>query len=154
MIFTRGDYLSVKLIHGTLKVFGEPSSLRANSLKSSIFLAGLEEYERNIIIDLTGFSKGSMPFRYFVVPLSGVYLKVADDAPLIDKVSSILLTWTRLNLSYAGRLEVICSMAQGIESFQWGSCQSLQQCRTKLPPCVGDFYGEATWQGWHGPQCV
>lgn len=61
-----------------------------------------------------------MPFRYLCVPLYGVYLKIVDYAPLIDKVSSILLTWAGLNLSYAGRLGVISLVVQGIESFWLG----------------------------------
>ncbi|KAI5672381.1 hypothetical protein M9H77_12745 [Catharanthus roseus] len=49
-----------------------------------------------------------------------VYLKVADYAPLNDKVSKTLLTWAGLNLSYTGKLEVIRSVIQGIESFWLG----------------------------------
>ncbi|KAI5658607.1 hypothetical protein M9H77_27400 [Catharanthus roseus] len=51
------------------------------------------------------------------IPLLGVYLKVVDYAPLIDKISKTLLAWAGLNLSYVGRLEVIHSMIQGEEGF-------------------------------------
>ncbi|KAI5668329.1 hypothetical protein M9H77_18182 [Catharanthus roseus] len=77
----------------------------------------MDEYEKEAIMDLIGFFERSMPFRYSGVPLSGVYLKVADFTPLLNKVSSTLLTWVGLNLSYAGRLEVISSVIQGVESF-------------------------------------
>ncbi|KAI5682277.1 hypothetical protein M9H77_03505 [Catharanthus roseus] len=58
-----------------------------------------------------------MPFHYLGIPLSGVYLKVADYGPLLDKVAKTLLVWSDLNLSYAGKLEVISSVVQGIEAF-------------------------------------
>ncbi|KAI5668105.1 hypothetical protein M9H77_17958 [Catharanthus roseus] len=79
--------------------------------------SGMDEYEKEAITDLTGFSEGTMPFCYLGVPLSGVYLKVADFAPLLHKVSNTLLTWASLNLSYTGRLEVISYVVQGIECF-------------------------------------
>ncbi|KAI5676791.1 hypothetical protein M9H77_07741 [Catharanthus roseus] len=47
-------------------------------------------------------------------------LKVADFSPLLNKVSSTLLTWAGLSLSYAGRLEVISPVVNGIESFWLG----------------------------------
>lgn len=120
MIFTRGDYMSVQIICDVLMAFSEALGLKTNSLKSSIFLARLNDFDRNAIIDLTGFTVGSMPFRYLGVLLSGVYLKIANYAPLIDKVSKTLLTWVGLNLSYAGRLEVISLVVQEIESFWLG----------------------------------
>lgn len=61
-----------------------------------------------------------MPFRYLGIPLSGVYLKMADYAPLLDRISKTLLTWLGLNLSYVGRVAVICSVVQGIENFWLG----------------------------------
>lgn len=125
MIFTRGDHLSVQIVCDVLASFGEASVLKANSLKSNIYLAGLNDYEMSIIIDYTGFAVGSMPFRYLGIPLSGVYMKVADYTPLFDKVTKTFLTWAGLNLSYAGRLEVISSVVQGIQSFlAWCSTDS------------------------------
>ncbi|KAI5675421.1 hypothetical protein M9H77_06371 [Catharanthus roseus] len=85
--------------------------------KASIFLAGIDKYEKEAIMDLTGFSEASMPFCYLGVLLSSVYLKVADFAHLLNKVSSTLLTWAGLNLSHASRLEVISVVVQGIEIF-------------------------------------
>ncbi|KAI5666400.1 hypothetical protein M9H77_16253 [Catharanthus roseus] len=78
------------------------------------------EYEKEAIMDLMGFSERNMPFRYLGLSLSSVYLKVADFAPLLNKVSITLLTWASLNLSYAGRLEVFISVVQGIESLWLG----------------------------------
>lgn len=80
----------------------------------------MEEQEVNRIIDYTSFSIGSMPFRYLGIPLSGVYLKVVDYGPLLNKMAKTLLAWSGLNLSYVGKLEVIYSVVQGIEAFWLG----------------------------------
>lgn len=119
MIFTRGDYLSVCIMCEALTRFGMASGLRAKSLASSIFLAGVDDYERNTISNSLVIA-GSMPFRYLSIPLSGVYFKVPDYSPLLQKVANILLTWAGLNLSYVGSLEVICSVVHGIKNFWLG----------------------------------
>lgn len=92
-IFTRGDSDSVGLVCKVLEKFANTSGLKANALKSNIFLAGVEEQVREDIIQATGYLKGSLPFRYLGIPLSGEYLKMDDYAPLLDKVSSTLCSW-------------------------------------------------------------
>ncbi|KAI5667594.1 hypothetical protein M9H77_17447 [Catharanthus roseus] len=94
------------------------TKMRCKAFMQHIFLAGMDEYVKEAIMDLTGFSEGDMPFRYLGVLFFGVYLKMTDFSPLLNKVSSTLLT--SFNLSYAGRLEVISSVVQGIESFWLG----------------------------------
>ncbi|KAI5666818.1 hypothetical protein M9H77_16671 [Catharanthus roseus] len=106
-----GDLLGTK---------NEVKGFDATIMNEGIFLAGMDEYEKEAIIDLTEFFERNMPFRYLGVPLSSLYLKVVDFAPLLNNVSSTLLTWAGLNLSYAGKLEVISSVVQGIESFGLG----------------------------------
>ncbi|KAI5662011.1 hypothetical protein M9H77_21334 [Catharanthus roseus] len=71
-------------------------------------------------MEYTGFHEGCMPFRYLGIPLSGVYLKVVDYEPLLEKITKILLAWVGLNLSYAERLEVITSVVQGVLGFWLG----------------------------------
>lgn len=51
MIFTRGDFMSVQIICDVLQDFGEASGLKTNSLKSSIFLAGLNDFERESVLN-------------------------------------------------------------------------------------------------------
>lgn len=120
MIFSRGDASSVQIICEGLEGFGDRSGLRANALKSNVILAGVEEYEKENILRVTGFTTGRLPFRYLGVPLSGEFLKLADFAPLLDKVTATLCSWAGLNLSYAGKIEVIKSVIQGIQSFWLG----------------------------------
>lgn len=63
----------------------------ANHLKSNIYLAGLDDMEWSKIMAYTGFTTGDIPFRYLGVPILGVYLKVVDYAPFLDRISKTLL---------------------------------------------------------------
>ncbi|KAI5670954.1 hypothetical protein M9H77_11318 [Catharanthus roseus] len=114
----------------------------------------MNEGPKEAILDLTGFSKGNMRFRYLGVPLSGVYLKVVDFAPLLNKVSSTLLTWAGLNLSYAGRLEVISFVVQGIESFWLGILPISAAVLDIIKACVEDSSGVATQLGLLSTLCA
>lgn len=93
MISTRGDNPFVRIVCDVLRNFVHASSLKANCLKSNILLAGMDDLEKSRISTLTGFSHGSMPFRYLAIPSVGVYLNVADYGPLVDKVSNTIQGW-------------------------------------------------------------
>lgn len=58
-----------------------------------------------------------MPFRYLGVPLTAVRLKVMHYAPFIDKIAAYINSWTASTLSYAGRMELIRYVLQGVECF-------------------------------------
>lgn len=120
MAFTRGDLMSVQLMYEALDAFGLVSGLQANSAKSDIYLAGVDEVERTLIMECTGFTGERIPFCYLGIPLSGTSLKVAEYEPLMEKVSKTILSWSSLNPSYAGRIEVIKSVVQGIQCFWIG----------------------------------
>lgn len=51
-----------------------------------------------------GFSMGSLPFRYFGVPLSAKRLLMAQYQPLLDKMLAKVNYWTAKFLSYAEKL--------------------------------------------------
>lgn len=114
MVMARGDLISVNILAIILNEFGETSGLRANSLKSSLFLAGVHGTENQAIENALGFAQGSFPFRYLGIPLSASRLRGADYSPLIDRLSSLINNWTSQTLSYAGRLELLKSVVQGV----------------------------------------
>lgn len=117
MIFTRGDYLSVKIVCDALSMLGHVSGLKANCLKSNILLASMDDLEKSRIFTLIRFPCG---FSCLGISLAQICFKVADFSPLLDKVSNTLQSWVRLDISYAGRLEVVRTVVRGIESFWLG----------------------------------
>ncbi|XP_075515984.1 uncharacterized protein LOC142550821 [Primulina tabacum] len=63
------------------------AGLRMNSLKSNIFMASIDEYNKQDILNITGFSIGTLPFRYLGIPIAAKRLCAADYTDLIDNVT-------------------------------------------------------------------
>ncbi|KAK4423208.1 hypothetical protein Salat_1903600 [Sesamum alatum] len=86
-------------------------------LESSIFTAGIQDNELQGILERTEFARGEMPVRYLGIPLAAQRLSVRDYSPLVDKIASSISKWAAKSLSFAGRLELIRSVIQGVECF-------------------------------------
>jgi len=56
-------------------------------------------------------------FRYLVVPLLSSRLNVCHYAPLLFKITGLIQGWGKKSLSYAGKLELIRAVIQGIVNF-------------------------------------
>lgn len=69
------------------------------------------------IMDMLGFSKGDLPFRYLGVPLSTKRLTVIQCEPLIEKMLGRINSWTTKFLSYAGRAMLVKSVLFSIQIF-------------------------------------
>ncbi|XP_073310966.1 uncharacterized protein [Primulina huaijiensis] len=77
-------------------------------------------------------------FGYLGVPLASKQLRASDYSPLVDTISTKISSWPRHSLSYAGKLELIRSVVQGIECF-WLSI-------LLLPLCVIDAIYSLCWK--------
>lgn len=75
MIFARGDYLSVQVLCEALKAFGGVLGLKVNPIKSNIFLASMDEEERDLITILPGFFCWCYAFLMFANTLGGCLFK-------------------------------------------------------------------------------
>src|SRR5688572_21230754 len=107
MIFYKGDLSSVQRVMEALGHFSSVTGLVANEEKSNIFLAGVAESVQAEILDLTGFSIGSLPIRYLGLPLSSKKWEKMDCHQLVEKITyRIIVSYSR-NISYAGRLQII-----------------------------------------------
>ncbi|GAA0148411.1 hypothetical protein LIER_42999 [Lithospermum erythrorhizon] len=87
MLFRRGDFSSVDIMMGCLSHFESCSGLAVNPTKSSVYLAGVRGSKRAAILARVGLQEGTFP------------------------------KWGNFTLSYTGRLELISSVIQGVESF-------------------------------------
>ncbi|KAL0282289.1 UNVERIFIED_CONTAM: Retrovirus-related Pol polyprotein from type-2 retrotransposable element R2DM [Sesamum radiatum] len=111
---------SVRAIKSVLTEFSELSGLHINPGKSTIILSKSVQRERQHILDLIGFQEGSLPIKYLGVPLTSSRLTVADCQPLIDRLTSRLAGWNHLNLSLAGRTQLIKSVLSSLHLY-WAS---------------------------------
>lgn len=113
MLFGRADTTSVRILWECLTQFGDMSGLRANVLKSQMFVAGIQGLDRQRILEITGIPGGILPVRYLGIPLAAEGLRVLHYAPLLEKIAAQIGLWTASSLSYAGRLELIRSVLKG-----------------------------------------
>ncbi|KAH1241661.1 putative ribonuclease H protein [Glycine max] len=117
MLLSRGDIPSVSTMFAKLQHFCRVSELSISSDKSVIYSAGIRPHELSHIQQLTGFSLGDFPFRYLGVPLLSSRLNVCHYAPLLSKITGLIQGWNKKSLSYAGKLELIRAVIQGIVNF-------------------------------------
>ncbi|KAL0449579.1 UNVERIFIED_CONTAM: hypothetical protein Slati_1514300 [Sesamum latifolium] len=68
MLFSRGDLPSVHILIECLQEFRDVFGLAVNTSKSSIFMAGIANYELDGILARTEFTRGEMPVRYLGIP--------------------------------------------------------------------------------------
>ncbi|KAL0284294.1 UNVERIFIED_CONTAM: hypothetical protein Sangu_2834200 [Sesamum angustifolium] len=90
---------------------------RRNNAKSNIFTAGIQNDTLDEALAMTDFARGHMPVRYLGIPLAAQRLSVTDYSPLVDQIAGCIRKWTAKSLSFAGRLELIRSVLQGVECF-------------------------------------
>ncbi|VFQ98950.1 unnamed protein product [Cuscuta campestris] len=69
------------------------------------------------ILSLVSFPRGHLPVRYLGLPLASQRISEADYAPLFKTVDGFLSKWKTMKISYAGKLELIRAVIQGVQSF-------------------------------------
>ncbi|KAL0318331.1 UNVERIFIED_CONTAM: hypothetical protein Sangu_1989300 [Sesamum angustifolium] len=117
MLFSRGDLPSIRILMECLQEFRDVSGLAVNNAKSNIFTAGIQNDTLDEALAMTDFARGHMPVRYLGIPLAAQRLSVTDYSPLVDQIAGCIRKWTAKSLSFAGRLELIRSVLQGVECF-------------------------------------
>lgn len=69
-----------------LHLFSEVSGLQVGKAKSALYCHGVNEHDANRIAQFSGFVRGSLPFKYLGVPISGRRIKAFDYELLADKM--------------------------------------------------------------------
>lgn len=100
-----------------LHEFKEVSGFQINPLKSKLFAAGITQEEMTELMNITHFSEGTFPIKYLGVPLTHGKMKVDQFAQTLDSITDHIKHWSNGSISYAGRLELISSVLQGIHVF-------------------------------------
>ncbi|KAK9705304.1 hypothetical protein RND81_07G046700 [Saponaria officinalis] len=126
LVFTRGDYPSIKAIDRCLGLFASYSGLCPNPAKTNIYFAGVRPDVRKLILLGTNYVEGTFPFKYLGVPLYSSRLTRSMFYALIEKIKSKIRHWSNNFLSYAGRIQLLNSVVFGMESF-WCACFLLPQ---------------------------
>lgn len=142
MIFFDGGSSSLHGIYKTLEDFAGWSGLHMNREKTQLFHSGLNQHDCNALASY-GFTFGSLPIRYLGLPLMSRKLKVAEYAPLIDKISSRFNSWAVKSLSFAGRAQLIASVISGMVNFWISTFILPKDCIRKIESLCSQFL----WSG-------
>lgn len=144
MVFVEGSKESVE---GALSVFDEFavwSGLKISLEKSTIYMAGVSDGERQRILANFPFEEGTLPVRYLGLPLMTQSMRIQDYQPLLEKIRNRINTWTCRFLSYAGRLQLIKAVILSIVSF-WAAVFRLPSC------CIKEVDKICSAFLWFGP---
>ncbi|XP_060170354.1 uncharacterized protein LOC132601271 [Lycium barbarum] len=120
LLFSKGNFQSVLLLLRGLKTFSNSSGLNTNATKSNFFSVNMPSHSLNDLIELTGYAKGVLPFRYLGVPISSKRISKMDCEVLLDKVTTRIKTWGTRHLSYTGRVLLVNFVLLHVHSY-WSS---------------------------------
>nr|XP_016491587.1 PREDICTED: uncharacterized protein LOC107811215 [Nicotiana tabacum] len=141
LLFCKDEKKSVVEIHNQFQRFSKASGLVANTSKSSIYFGGVDNRVQQMILEILGYTKGDLPFRYLGVLLSTKRISTIQCEPLIDKMLSRVQSWTIKFLSYAGRAALIKSVLGTIQNF-WAQVFIYQRkLYSSLRQYAEGFYG-------------
>ncbi|KAJ9536659.1 LOW QUALITY PROTEIN: hypothetical protein OSB04_un000132 [Centaurea solstitialis] len=116
-VFTGGDVASVEVLKRALFLFQKRAGLSPNLAKSDVFFGNVSDSTKDAILAYLPFRMGTFPIRYLGVPLSPVFLKVADYGGLVSRVKQRVQNWKVKQLSFGGRRQLIISVLQSIQLY-------------------------------------
>lgn len=125
-----------------MDIYVQWSELRMNCSKTALFTAGMNQQETSNLASF-GFSIGSLPIRYLGLPLMHRKLRISDYSPLLDKLTSKVSSWSTRALSYAGRLQLLSSVAYGLINFWMSAFLLPKGCIKKIQSLCSRFL----WSG-------
>lgn len=117
MVFSRGDKASVQIVMDTLHDFSLTSGLQISKEKSVVFTAGVYGDDLRDLKNIIGFTDGKWPVKYLGIPLDNKNLLTTEYQCLINKINELISAWNAKALSYAGRLQLLQSVIQGVQCY-------------------------------------
>ncbi|XP_024014348.1 uncharacterized protein LOC112088307 [Eutrema salsugineum] len=144
MVFVDGNKRSVE---GVLEVFDDfaiHSGLHISLEKSTIYMAGIENVEKEAIIEQFPFESGNLPVRYLGLPLLTRRMTSADYLPLIEKIRSQITSWSARPLSFGGRLQLLNSVVFSLTNFWISAFRLPKSCIQEIDKLCSAFL-------WSGP---
>ncbi|KAL0302139.1 UNVERIFIED_CONTAM: putative ribonuclease H protein [Sesamum calycinum] len=117
LLFCKADVASVQVLRHGLDEFAKLSGLHANPQKSQLILSRSAQGVREHILAALQFQEGQLPLRYLGLPLLASWLSISDCQPLLLKIDSRIKGWESIQLSFAGRLQLIKSVLMSLNVY-------------------------------------
>ncbi|GAA0160308.1 hypothetical protein LIER_16890 [Lithospermum erythrorhizon] len=106
--------------------FGDLAGLIPNLEKRNIFVAGGHDNVTERLSRFMNIPIGVLPIKYLGLPLISKRMGMKDCKALVDKITGRLQGWKVKMLSYAGKVQLICSVLQGINQY-WASIMPISK---------------------------
>jgi len=110
MIYCKAKIESMQALKLLFIRYANSASQIISASKSTIFSGGISESRLHNIINLFGFSIGSLPFTYLGAPIFKGRPKPIYFQAIADRVKSKLANWKASLLSIAGRVQLVKSV--------------------------------------------
>ncbi|KAL0290685.1 UNVERIFIED_CONTAM: putative ribonuclease H protein [Sesamum radiatum] len=117
LLFCKADVASVRIFRHGLDEFAKLSGLHANPEKSQLILSRSAQPMREHLLAALQFQEGHLPLRYLGLPLLASRLSISDCQPLLLKIDSRIKGWDSIQLSFAGRLQLIKSVLMSLNVY-------------------------------------
>ncbi|XP_074271221.1 uncharacterized protein LOC141595147 [Silene latifolia] len=151
MIFVIEDSPSVNVVSDSLDLFANMSGLRANPEETNIYMGGIRDDARELILRDPGYVEGTFPFRYLGVPLNEGKLNKGMFADLLSKVQSTLNNWSTHRSSYVGKIHLINTVIFGMERGAITLKKSLLGINASSAKWIWEIEvkSESVWSAWN-----
>ncbi|XP_062075087.1 uncharacterized protein LOC133779106 [Humulus lupulus] len=146
LLFCHGDFLSILLLLKGLKLFSLTSGLLPNEEKSAVYCSGMQEAEVSRVLEMLGFTRAYLPFRYLGIPVCSKKNSAAECNGILEKMVARIKVWSTRNLSYMGRATLINSVLITIHSY-WAQIMIVPK---RLLRDVEDVCRAYLWKGLAG----
>ncbi|KAK4393106.1 hypothetical protein Sango_1781400 [Sesamum angolense] len=117
LLFCKADADSVRVFRHGLDEFAKLSGLHANPQKSQLILSRSAQDVREQLLAALHFQEGHLPLRYLGLPLLASRLSISDCKPLLLKIDSRIKGWESIQLSFAGRIQLIKSVLMSLNVY-------------------------------------
>jgi len=123
LVFVKANKGSLRELNKVIDDFSLHTGLLINEIRSKIYFSkGCDNKDEQR--DILDFPEGTLPTKYFGMPLSSTYPKPRHFSSLIDKRGQRMEGWSSSTLSFSARAELIrsvihCTISYWIRSFHF-----------------------------------
>lgn len=114
MVYCKGKMSGLEALKNLFTRYASCSGQIMNIRKSSIHAGGISRQRLNQIVNMLGFTLGSLPFNYLGAPIFKGKPKRVHFQHIADKVKLKLATWKASLLSIASRVQLVKDVIQSM----------------------------------------
>ena len=143
MIYCKGNLESLEALRDLFTKYANSVGQVISCRKSTIYLGGISPTKLQNIINLLGFTIGTLPFNYLRVPIFKGKPKACYLQPITDKVKSKLSALKTSLLSIAGRVQLVKSVVTSMLTHTFAIHFWLVSLLRDMERCIKNFI----WSG-------